>query len=51
MFHVSEIVQHKNVDHIILKINECSEEYVLWNLDTGAEVKGHLQIKLHADTC
>ena len=38
MFHVSEIVQHKNVYHIILKISEYSKEYVLWNLDTGAEV-------------
>ena len=38
MFHVSGIVQYKNCDHVIMDINESSGEYILRNLDNGAEI-------------
>ena len=39
MFNISEIVRYKNCDHVVMKIKECSDEYILWNLDNGEEIK------------
>ena len=39
MFNISEIVRYKNCDHVVMKIKECSDEYILRNLGNGEEIK------------